>query len=87
MGFKFGIIFTIVVILSIVFASVFLIVKYMEFMYQRNSKEKSPLVIEKYYNNLNNYQKNKNKEIIIDIDCQVIKERRKLLTGIKKNVT
>ena len=85
MGFKFGIIFTIVVILSVVFASVYLIVKYMEFMNNR-SKEKLPVVIEKHYNNSNNYKKKKNREIIIDIESEYIQDQ-KFLLGDNKHVT
>jgi hypothetical protein len=89
MGFKFGIIFSIVVILSIVFASVYLIVKYMEFMNMNNnrSKEKLPIIIEKHYNNSNNYKKKKTRDIIIDVECETIRDNKNFLLGDNKHVT
>ena len=78
MGLNFALIFSIIVTTSIIFASVYLIVKYMEIMCNRD-KEKQVLVVEKYCNNSNNYQKNKSKEIIIDVECEIVKDNILLL--------
>ncbi len=86
-----SLIFTIIIVLSIIIASVYLLSQYMKFMskYQKNQKnKKSPIIIEKHFNN--NFRKNKNPEIIIDIEAQEVQSvnnnKVKYLTG-DKNAT
>jgi len=73
MSFKLGIIFSIIVILVIIFSSVYLLTKYMQFMINKQdyyNSQKNSIVIEKHINN--NFQKNSRREIIIDVNAQEI---------------
>ena len=84
-----GVLFSIAVIAIIVLASVFLLIQYMKFMshYHKKYKYNTPIIVEKHFNN--NFRKNKNREIIIDIDVQEIKEvkNKKYLLGSNSNDT
>mgnify|MGYP003127103368 CR=1 FL=1 len=85
-----GLIFTIVIVLSIIFSSVYLLSQYMKFMakhQQKYSHQKPAIIIEKHFNN--NFRKNKNERIIIDIEAEEVESannRVKYLTG-DKNAT
>ena len=79
---KLSLIFTITTVLSVIIASVYILVQYMNLLSKHQERyRQTPIVIEKHFSN--NYSKNKNKEIIIDIDVQEVKSAKnvKYLTG------